>query len=193
VIRGVQDAVRMRNPTDTTLVFLDDNIGSGKQAKRIFQEWLGVAKGDYWYVMHLQKDELDWLRGAKLVYIPFIGFDEGIDDFQNELKRHNLTIAIHPIIPRREDQGCFHASSQVFDRTEDRLEAEKMVRSIGSGLFKVKPWEEAKKQQRALGYGNSQKLIVFSHNTPTCTLPIFWEKDGTYRDERWMPLFPRRD
>lgn len=38
----------------------------------------------------------------------------------------------------------------------------------------------------ALGYGNSQQLLVFSHSIPNNSLPIFWSAA-----KKWTPLVPR--
>lgn len=39
-----------------------------------------------------------------------------------------------------------------------------------------------------LGYRDGQSLVVFSHNTPSNTLPVFWSAfDG------WQPLYTRYD
>jgi hypothetical protein len=65
-----------------------------------------------------------------------------------------------------------------------------MAREIGYELLRDKSWDDLRKKEWALGYGNSQKLIVFSYNTPTCTLPILW-KFGEYQGKIWTPLFPR--
>lgn len=42
------------------------------------------------------------------------------------------------------------------------------------------------KKSEALGYDNSQQLIVFSHSIPNNSLPIFWSEA-----KGWKPLVPR--
>jgi hypothetical protein len=64
-----------------------------------------------------------------------------------------------------------------------------MAAEIGYELLADKKhWTESLRKERSLGYDNLQKLLVFSHNTPTCSLPIFW-KEGEYKGKKWVPLF----
>jgi hypothetical protein len=170
---------------------LDDNLGSGKQAIRIFREWLNLER-KHLYVEALNSDEIDWLTKAKLIYLPIIGFeDKGMQDLPAFLGSKGLRLEISPVLKLREDQGCFHPVSGILAES-DREEARKMASEIGHQLFAKKNWTEEAKKGRALGYGNSQKLIVFWYNTPTCTLPILWAH-GEYEGRPWMPLFPRRE
>lgn len=187
----IKDAIRSSQPDDTTLIFLDDNVGSGKQALQIFREWLDVADGEHHYVDALTSEEALWLRRSKLLYFCVIGFEEGMRDLAKELAQLNLNLEIVPGLRLREDQGCFGAATSPFvDRDERRIACE-MAREIGFELLADKKWSAALRNERALGYGNSQKLIVFAYNTPTCTLPILW-KAGMYKGLEWNPLFPRR-
>lgn len=190
--QNLKDAIKTRKPQETTLIFVDDNIGSGKQAIRIFEEWLGVAEGQHEYVSKLKENEIQWMKETELIYFVFIGFREGMDALREELKKHGLSIFIFPAKETSEYDRCLEAGSLIFDNEEDRKEAIEMARTIGYELLKDKNWSDDLRKQRALGYGNSQKLIIFSYNTPTCTLPILW-KWGTYHARRWQPLFPRRE
>ncbi|MBI4650456.1 DUF1016 domain-containing protein [Candidatus Desantisbacteria bacterium] len=64
-----------------------------------------------------------------------------------------------------------------------------LAEKIGIQLLQQKKieknWTDEIVKERSLGYGNSQKLIVFFYNTPTSTLPILWEK-GTYNGKEWL-------
>jgi len=187
----IKDICRARASNDTVVIFLDDNIGSGKQSVRIFEEWVGLAKGEHHYVGRLKDDEINWLRGSKLMYFVLIGFEEGMNSLRKELGRYGFSIEIQPAVRTREDEHCFDATSPVFTNAIDRVDACEMTRTIGYDLLKDKKWSDPLRKERSLGYGNSQKLIVFAYNTPTCTLPILW-KHGFYDGREWMPLFPRR-
>ncbi len=183
------------NPKEKVIVFVDDNIGSGMQAIQIFREWLGIEKLDLkeHHVEPLSKEQINKLKQFKIYFCTFIGFEEGKENVYDELKKMGLNIAkIYSFNKLEKAIGCFHKASDIFDNPEDIKEAEKMAKEIGFQLFGDKDWPNEKKEERSLGYGNSQKLIVFFYNTPTSTLPIFW-KEGTYNGKKWQPLFPRRD
>lgn len=189
--REIKDAMKHQSPQDTHLIFVDDNIGSGKQAIQIFEEWLGYAKKNE-YVQKLSKNEIQWLKCVDITYFVIIGFKEGINNLKEALKKHGVEIKVHPSILTEETFGCFQSRSLIFLDSETREKAKEMAAEIGYELLKDKRWPDELRRERSLGYGNSQKLIVFPYNTPTCTLPIFW-KDGFYKSKRWVPLFPRKE
>jgi hypothetical protein len=92
-----------------------------------------------------------------------------------------------------ESVGCFDASSLIFDNPQVRLHAKKIVEEIGFQLFADREdWNEQQRRDMALGYRHAQKLIVFSFNTPNCTLPVLW-KQGVFNGKDWVALFPRRE
>jgi hypothetical protein len=171
--QGLESMIKTRGPQETIPIFLDDNIGSVKQSVRIFQEWLGIAQGRHRYVEKLDDNAIQWLRQAKLFYFVLTGFEEGMDNLRSELAHNGLSMTIHPAMKTRKDIRCFQAGKLIFDNETDRLEAREMARSIGYELLKDKDWPEELRRERSLGYGNSQKLIVFSYNTPTCTLRYY--------------------
>ena len=101
-------------------------------------------------------------------------------------------VRVYSFTKLEEEIGCFHKSSELFSTNKEREITKNMVQDIVIHLFQDKDWPEELKKERSLGYGNSQKLIVFFYNTPTSTLPIFWKK-GNYNGKEWKPLFPRRE
>ena len=104
----------------------------------------------------------------------------------------NLRMEIREAETRDDAVGCFDTPYHIFDSPDDRDYARHMAFEIGlATLADQAAWSEQKRQQRALGYGNSAQLIVFPYNTPTCTLTLLW-KAGTYGGSAWVPLFERR-
>lgn len=193
VFDNIEALARTKNPKNTSVVFLDDTIGSGNQAIRIFSEWLGLSEKQSEYVHRLSAGAEEWLRQAKLTYFALIGFREGKERLFEFLASHQITIQVHTAITMEESAGCFDASSLIFDNPQVRLHTKKIAEEIGFQLFAdQEDWPTEKRRSMALGYRGAQKLIVFSYNTPNCTLPILW-KMGNFNGKEWLPLFPRRD
>ncbi len=183
------------NPDKKVIVFIDDNIGSGKQAVQIFREWLGIEKRDLneSHVKPLSNEQIEKFKRFRIYLCTFVGFEDGKDNVSVELKKMGLNVVkVYSFSKLEEEIGCFHKALKIFDNEEERMQAENMAREIGIQLFEDKDWQDEIKNKRSLGYGNSQKLIVFYYNTPTSTLPILW-KEGRYNSKKWLPLFPRRD
>lgn len=187
--------LKKMNPEKKVIIFVDDIIGSGKQAVQIFREWLGIKKKDIkeHHVESLNSCQIKKFKKFKIYLFFFVSFEEGKQKALKDLRELGLNIQeIYSPTRLEEKVGCFHGASKVFLNDNEREKAEKMTREIGMQLFGDKDWPYKKKLGRSLGYGNSQKLIVFFYNTPTATLPILW-KGGTYNGKKWAPLFPRRE
>jgi glyoxylase-like metal-dependent hydrolase (beta-lactamase superfamily II) len=193
VFDNVEALSRTRDADKTTVVFLDDTIGSGNQATTIFKEWLGLTDDPLVHVHRLSPEAEAWLRRAKLAYFALVGFREGKDLLATFLASQHIELRIYTAITMEEAAGCFDASSLIFDNPQVRLHAKKIVEEIGFQLFADhNDWTEEKRKSMALGYHSAQKLLVFSYNTPNCTLPVLW-KSGQFNGKVWSPLFPRRD
>lgn len=183
------------NPDKKVIVFIDDNIGSGKQAVQIFREWFGIEKRDLneSHVKSLSNEQKEIFKRFRIYLCTFVGFEDGKDNVSVELKKMGLNVVkVYSFSKLEEEIGCFHKALKTFDNEDERVQAENIAREIGIQLFEDKGWSDKLKNERSLGYGNSQKLIVFYYNTPTSTLPILW-KEGIYNRKKWLPLFPRRE
>ncbi len=181
------------DPHKVEVIFLDDMLGTGNQATRIFQEWLGLSKKRAKHVKSLSSETQEWLRATRLTYFAVVAFQEGVQHVEETLNGAGVQLNIRVGTQLRESDGCFDAKSLVFENPQVRLHAQKLAFEIGKELFgDQRAWGEAKKERFALGYGRGQKLIVFSYNTPNCSLPILW-KDGEYEGRPWKALFPRRE
>jgi HEAT repeat protein len=177
------------------IIFIDDNVGSGKQSVQIFHEWLSTGRRilEEKHVVSLGKEELQRLRNAEISIFACVGSRQGCNFVRGELEAMGLQVrTVTAFTLLDQNVGCFDPTSGVFPDSEQRSEAERMCREIGECLLSDKNWPSLKRHDHALGYGNAQKLVVFFYNVPTTTLPIFW-KGGMYSGIPWFPLFPRRE
>ena len=183
------------NPEEKVIVFIDDNIGSGKQAIQIFREWMGIEERELNenHVRRLSKEQIENFKSFKIYLFTFVGLEGGKGEVHTKLSDMGLNVVrVYSFTKLEEEIGCFHKSIELFSTNEEREIAKNMVQDIAIQFFQDKDWPEELKKERSLGYGNSQKLIVFFYNTPTSTLPIFWKK-GNCNGKEWKPLFPRRE
>jgi len=184
------DVIRTYKAEEVVVFLIDDNLGSGGNAIRIFQAWLGLTERGS--VAKLNDDEKAWLKKADLRYFVLIDFvDKGHERLKVFLADHGVRLQIEPAITTQEREGCFKPTANVFSNAAQREAARRMAASIGYELLDDEHRSDDDRRLFALGYGGSQKLIVFEWNTPTSTLPILW-KTGTWHGKPWKPLFPRR-
>ena len=182
-------------PKTAPIVFVDDNIGSGKQSVQIFREWLSIKARvlDEHHVAPLQAEEIKLLCQRKIYVLACIATSQGCNYLTKELRAMGLSVGrVGGFTMVDQALGCFHGACGVFGDRTHREAAKRMAQEIGLSLLKDKRWSEERKRQSALGYGGDQKLIVFFYNTPTVTLPILW-KSGEYGGRSWFALFPRRE
>lgn len=186
-----------KTPSEATILFVDDNIASGKQAVDIFRDLLGLIREKELKEMHeleLTSEQAENLKKFRIRLFTLIGFEEGKKKFVEVLQRLGLNVEEpYSFLKTEEKVGCFHPALTIFERPKDREECKTMCSEIGYQLFSDKTnWTDELRKERSLGYGNSQKLIVFFYNIPTSTLPILWKR-GRYRGREWEPLFLRRE
>jgi hypothetical protein len=146
------------------LVFVDDFVGTGRQASENLPSVLEPH-----------------IHAIKQLSIPIFvsviaGFAEGISKIDKVAC--SLALQIHVGACDVLDSGdrCFSSSSRIFPDEAKRTDAYALAMRKGKQLIPRAP----------LGYGDCQALVVFEHNTPNNTLPILWAEDPSFR-----PLFPR--
>jgi len=181
-----------------TIFLLDDCLISGMQAKQIFSEWLGMTPSSK-YVTKLTDVQIARLKQLDMKLHVIIGTEEGKTDLTNYLQELGCTVSITASRTlKRESDSCFVSSSShsgVFGRREEMEKARQELHMLGKRILLARAeregWSTEQLEKNCLGYGDWQLLLVFEHNTPTATLPIFWER--AYLDGReWLPLFPRK-
>ncbi len=190
-LRAILDTKNYKN---IEILFVEDTIGSGKQTSKILENLIGINETKLAENQEekLIKQQIKIFRKFKLNFFFIVGLSEGIEYFRKKLEKNGFNAEIMCFQPESESIGAFHnAKKQYFDSKEEREFAKALCHNIGYQLLKDERWPEEKRLKRSLGYGDSQKLIVFSHNVPTYTLPILWKK-GIYNGKKWEPLFLRR-
>ncbi len=195
--KHLKEILNQENPEQVSIVFFDDIIQSGKQARSIFQEWFGLTPDlNEHHVEELHPNQKEMFKKFHIYLFFAYGFEKGIKNLNSLLKE--LMFSKFSTISFYNDNNrpfkkCFHPTSRVFHNPRDRLLAEEMCKDIGYHLFSDKiNWSEEKRQINSLGYGNEQRLFVSFWNVPTTTLPILWKR-GNYNNKIWEPLFSRRE
>jgi hypothetical protein len=151
------------------LVFVDDLLGSGTQAREYSAKLLSavrraassegrVIKISY-FTLFAKPDGLNVARGAEC------GFDE--------------VHAVHELAPEEES---FHEESRIYRNSESRTIA------LQTGLAIAEHYGRTIVPSAPLGFAGGQMMLGLHHNVPDNTLPIFWvDETGA----NWTPIFPR--
>jgi hypothetical protein len=157
---------RLRHPEVRRYVFLDDLCGSGETAVR--------------YSKDLLPDVLAQAPETELCYLSLFATSRGLDviDQQTVFGGHADSVFILD-----DSYQVFCDRSRYMAVMPDAIDAA-LLRSLASsyGALLV--------PEHPLGYGDSQLLLGFSHNTPDNTLPIIWA-DRMTGARRWVPVFRR--
>jgi len=151
------------------VVFIDDFIGTGESASKNFA---GVLE---------QFDEKlpDWQDLCLIYYGAIVGFQGGADRIEQATEGR---VRVFMMEEFTEEKKAFSpANNNIFDNHDEIQRAKGLCEYIGRSLRKSHP----------LGWQNSQALIVFEHNAPNNTLPVFYAS-GTHEGKEWRPLFPRK-
>jgi hypothetical protein len=74
-------------------------------------------------------------------------------------------------------QMAFSSRGSVFGYPEKMKPVREFCFKYGKGLWITKDWK-GKVEDHALGYENSQALVIFPYNPPNNTLPIIWSDAG---------------
>ena len=152
------------------IVFIDDMIGTGNQAKN--------------YINKLKKEGK--IGNQKLYYFAIIGLREGIKELKNSRLFEN-------VLTTEEIQNKAFDTGYIFTAEESGM-AKEMAFELGKQLT------QNMTEIGPLGYKNSEALVFFGHNNPNNSLPIFWasgkckllERVGESTEIKWTPLFPRK-
>lgn len=178
------------------IVFVDDIVQIGTQSASILRQWLGAQEPEgsnsEEMVQELEAAEKTTLRGESQTFLAVpIAFDVGLREAETVARDLGLHLAVRAGRILAEHQGCFSIQENKFPASEIKA-VHDLCLDIGRELHADKVhWDDRKRELFALGYGNSQKLIVFSHNTPTATISCLW-KPGNVHGTPWDPLFLRR-
>lgn len=157
---------KIRDASVNRIVFFDDIVGSGTQARQYLSEELNrIRAGD-------PNFELSFLslfattEGLERLNVPelFDGRATCLFELDSSFRAFSV------------DARYFADSPAWFNAVDFQA----MARQYGASLQPRLP----------VGYKDGQLLLAFAHNTPDNTLPIFWDQ-GTRT--QWHPIFPRFD
>jgi len=185
------------SPRPKAIVFIDDIVISGTQACQMLEEMiLGERTNGQlpeYFLTSLNKDEIEAMKSATIVYIPYLADQEGkrkVEEYACS-RKFNLNLTVEPYY--MENSRCFDLG-EVFSNDHERIMARDMVQEIGyeilSEIAKKKNWTDEVRIRFSLGYGGFQKLIVMDRNIPRVSLPILW-CEGRWQAKVWRPLFKK--
>lgn len=157
--------IGMKDKPVDTLVVLEDFLGSGVEAEYFFQRLDdALSKVDQQY--------------KHIVFMPIVAYQEGLDLLQKKYPWLTVLPAKVPLKILEKNHPDFSEKEQVEIKTMLEKYEHLYPRNLYPGRHVTGP----------LGYRDGQSLVVFSHNTPSNSLPIFWSAF-----KGWKPLFPRYD
>lgn len=198
---NIQSALAQTKKGDC-LHFVDDCLISGTQTLNILGDLMGSRERKEHHTKHCEAltsaDRVEFLNRKKIFhYCVVTDFgknrfqknlaDTGIDPESAELK---FGIVEHASVKAFEPMGPVPWSS-----IDERTALKQFSTEVGYDILKSramrKNWDDARRQESALGFSDFQRLLVFPYNVPKTTLTLLWE-NGT--DSRaWQPLFPGFD
>lgn len=147
----------------TTIVFVDDFLGSGRQFETFFRQW-GFDK--------------QITSGIRHIYAPVVAHQTGLNYLATELPTVTVTCV--------EELGASHRffNEKTWDYIgQGQVTAEEAKSWYLDFATKRKIVPEG---FNPLGYGELELAFGFSHATPNNSLPILW-----HFSENWQPLLER--
>lgn len=177
---------------NTPIVFIDDNITSGTQLFKFFDELFTntVEKREH-LVTPVSDAVIKIIKLKKIYYC--VSIDLGGMNIENKI-REKYGIENFQIISGLKDYNNYlDYGNSIWENEVEVDKAKEMIKEISLSLYydKINIWSNDLINDRIFGYGNLGKLTVFSHNIPKSLLPIFW-KFGYYKSNPWFPLFVER-
>lgn len=172
------------SPEVNRYIFIDDFCGSGSQVtndKNIMESI----------------DEIRILNpNIEVNYLMLFGTESGIHKIRKSLKFDNVEACIE----FDDSYKCFGKNSRIFPNRKDFAFNKKFTEEFCFRLGRILFYDihlktghsgqdlEDISDYSALGWGNCQLLLGFSHNTPDNTLPIIWYDETGIA---WTPIFKR--
>jgi hypothetical protein len=161
--RSGATAPKLRDPSISRYVFIDDFCGSGTQAVQYSQDIV---------------DEVKRINGAvEISYYVLFATSNGLQHVRNNASFDR----VDAIFELDDTYKCFGTDSRYFRGAPAGVSqkfAEAMSRYYGQQLWPSEP----------LGFKNGQLLMGFYHNTPDNTLPIIWFSEP---NRSWVAAFRR--
>lgn len=183
------------------IVFYDDGSYSGTQMISIMQEYMGAAerKTQEKHVEELPEECKTALRDKNICFF-FCAFNKDKESsLRTELKKIGLEKVAFDYVEDMSIGFLECVRDSWFKDDEQRELLKKVLNDIGlslmlsskmpDGLCK-EGWNQERIERAALGYNDSQQMVILKSSVPTYTITAFWA-DGIYKDMEWIPLFRR--
>jgi hypothetical protein len=146
----------------STIIFVDDFLGSGKQFLNFFKKW-----------------EFDKISSnVQFIYVPVMAHRQGIDFIKTELPQVIVTAA--EIL---ESSHSFFSEDAWLELSQGSISAEDAKNWYSDFATRKQLCPHS---TGCLGTGDIAITVGFSHGTPNNTLPIFW-----YSNQNWQPILER--
>lgn len=157
---------RIAIPGLKRLIFIDDVLGSGTQAKEYSEKFVEQVKA---------AAEAEG-RTISIEYFVLFAKEEGLSVARST--KFDRVEAVHEI---EESEMAFSDVSRIYINSPQDISRDvgrKIARGYGEKICPAHP----------LGYKDGQLLLGFRHNIPDNTLPIIWFSGGS---PGWNAAFPR--
>jgi len=182
-------AILKQNPS--SVIFLDDNITSGIQFKQFLNELIFAHKTPFEYVTKpLTTEEVDAIKKIPIILMVCVDLCER-DKYDKEIQEHFGFLSFKVFSGLKDFVCAYNYTSTFWPNEISVKQFSEYSINLANDLYRDKGWEQEKINDRALGYGNLGRLVVFSHNIPKSLPPMFW-KYGVVDGKSWIPLFPER-
>ena len=157
-------------PTNKTIVYVDDVIGTGDQFLSNWTQFQNYALARF----------QEFIETNDFISLPLFTTKNGKEKVE-ESSPFTVINLKHQILD--ETNMPLRIEAKVYNQHE-LSKAERIFRKYGEKLYPDHP----------LGYGNYGLLLSFSYNTPNNTLPVIWQNSPSEQcksDITWYPIFPR--
>lgn len=194
---SLDEALTLTNPRER-LFFVDDCLLSGTQTLNILGDLMGTRKRKPHHTAHaepLSTAHRQAFLKRSLSFCYCVATDLG----QKRFNDHIAETGIDPQSASLEIGVVEHSSSKVFEAmgpvawasADERDELKTFASAVGFDILedraRVKGWDDARRQESALGFSDFQRLLVFPYNVPKTTVTLLWEQSSSKRS--WQPLF----
>lgn len=183
-IRPLLEALELDRP----IVVYDDLLLSGTQSEKIVRTWFGERKHRSSIVLSEEKQAA--LRERLDGFVFGWAWSYGVEQLTSVLKELGLSDRVEAMTEDGET-GSLDGLSEGEELREFLSEVGYELLSSTRGSQPTNKWSQERCKQNALGYGNSERLVVTEYNAPAGTVTALW-KQGAFRGAKWLPLFPRR-
>lgn len=183
------------------IVLYDDGSYSGTQVVSIMQEYMGVAerKTQERHVEELPEKYKTVLRDKEIIFF-FGAFNKNREsELRMELKEIGLEKIAFDYVEDMSEKCLGCERDGWFEDSEQRELLKTVLGKIGLSLMQSlkitdgaykKGWNQQRIEQAALGYNDSQQMVILKSSVPTYTITAFWA-EGQYNNNEWKPLFKR--